>query len=133
MKAKKTISLLLAFLVAFSSTGFTLHKHYCLGVLKSVSFEPQKQLCAEKCGFKEFADPMPCCEHTVEHFKADDFSTLASLEIDLSSDWMFIAPVALENLLLLIKSDKDYTNYRLYEPPPLIDVDLQVKHQSFLI
>lgn len=121
----------LAALILFSSTGITMHKHYCLGELKSVSLYQKADTCnpdtdtAENC-------PFHCCDDEVEQYKSDDFGK-ASFEFKTASVSTLIAILSYFHIDFdqdrFLRAYHTYTDYS----PPLIDQDIPVMVQSFLL
>ncbi len=122
----------LALLIVVSSTGFTLHKHYCLGELKSMSLNQETNTCMSDMEAEGESCPLECCERTVEELKLEEIQRV-TFEQELTPPLKLVSLVlyvALPSTLLQEPYLKQF--YRNYHPP-LIDEDIPVRIQSFLI
>ncbi len=145
-RAYKHITLLLAFLMFFTSTGLSLDMHYCQGQLKSISFIGKAKSCHEKeshckkhkasCqslnqNTKESSDNSCCNNKTVTVQLDVEYIDAQAPTIDLNS-FQFL--VAYTNVFVVKNniystSTIPFQNYK----PPLLTRDIPVLIQSFLI
>lgn len=127
--AKNIANLVLALVILVSTTGVTLHKHHCMGHVRSVALMHEAEPCISE-GSEEM--PMDCCKDTVEEFKVEELNK-AVFTFDLSPDLYLISALSyflidldLENSL---STQTAFLNYK----PPLIERDIPVTIQSFLL
>jgi len=105
----------LSVLILWSTTGMTLHKHYCMGQLQEVTAYQKAKSCMEKMGLEKPC-PVGCCETTSE------FKPYLSTAVEVES---FIYDVN-------VPDEPTYPRYLNYKPP-LLDRDVPILVQSFLI
>jgi hypothetical protein len=137
MKALRSIlSVSLALLVLISSSSFTVNLHLCGGRVQSVSVIEK----ATPCAMEQLAKTLPChkamskkkcCseDHITfegKHFKSQEVTSLQLLQ----SSWVVELPL-ISSLVIPVNSvtESHLTQYS----PPLIDRDITVQVQSFLI
>lgn len=122
---------LLIVILLMATTGVTMHKHYCMGRLKNVSFNEHAQSCMKLAGIDDSC-PMDCCKDTSESFKIDDLQ-IAGYDISLQTNyhllWQNSFNLEIPELLAL---DIIRVNQFQYKPP-LIVRDIPVQVQSFLL
>ncbi len=133
---RKITALSLALVVLLSTTGVSVHKHYCMGQLKDVKFYAVAESCAEEMGFSdEVMQKMAevgCCENTVEEYKVDEL-TKSTFEVDVTYNPQLLAIMAYVILdlgdLIRVSSKQAFLTYK----PPLIEQDIPILTQSFLL
>ena len=128
---KPILNIILSLLLLVSTMGVTVHKHHCMGKVRDVAvFKKAKSCLGER--NKGRTCPMHCCNDTVEEYKIDDISK-TSLEIDLGAKLLplFTILASFQEVDLHNSSQLSarYLNYK----PPLIDLDIPVQVQSFLL
>lgn len=136
---KVSISLLLALLVFFSSVGMAKTTHFCMGMeMKSEIGFGEKHV---DCGMNmpidhgendsdNHDDSKSCCENVTTQLQVDDEVQLKKVDFDLSLNFA----VALVQVFIFgIDSDSFEGDQFHTSSPPLIEQDLQVLYQSFLI
>lgn len=129
---KKIAHLSLALLLVIATMGVTMHKHHCLGRVKDVSFFEKSQHCAEMMGMEQEDCPMSCCKDTKEEFKVDELSvTVYSFDLDTDFHLLSTITYVLLDISILEVPTQNFA-YRNYKPP-LIEQDIPVLVQSFLI
>ena len=115
-----------------ATTGVTLNKHYCLGQLKSVSVFQEVESCMSKMDKEEENCPMECCDDISEEYKLDDFKQVSFDQSIQSPQLKLVAIIT----YYFVNADKatTFTNssYAQYMPP-LIDQDIPILVQSFLL
>ncbi|MBL7872406.1 MAG: hypothetical protein JNM78_12390 [Cyclobacteriaceae bacterium] len=137
MKLFRTILCsLLALLVLISSSSFMVNMHLCGGHVQSISVIEKATACAMELAktppcHKSMAKKKSCCteDHIIfegKHFKLQDETSLQLLQ----SSWVVELPL-ISSLLVPVTSvtESHLTQYS----PPLIDRDITVQVQSFLI
>ena len=125
----KILNVFLALLLLLSTSGVTLHKHYCMGRLKNIAVFQEAKSCITKMGMERAMD---CCEDVEEELKVTDlnkvsfaFSLTPQLHLLAAFTYVFIDWDLFSNVSLHFP----YVNYK----PPLIDPDITVLVQSFLL
>ncbi len=142
IRTYRLLALSLAFLVASTTTGFTMSFHYCQGALKSVSVfckphnchEVIKSCCAKK-GQKTQAVCKPkkdgkCCDDKTEWLQAD--SDLIPAFTGDFQDLQWDATTTTIPTYHTSGINKEQSYFPLYRPPPLIR-DVQVLFCTFLL
>lgn len=118
-------------MILASTTGFTMHKHYCMGRLKTVALFEKAESCMKSAGMEDTECPKNCCDDEEQSLKVDDLTNV-SFEHDFS-------PTLLLSVLTfslfedpLPGSPSVQTEWSHYSTPHLSrDVPLLV--QSFLL
>ena len=83
---KKIIVTILAVLYLGSSSGTTIHLHYCMGKLVDLSFsfnEKEKEKCS-RCGMKNSKDKNGCCKNEHKQIKIERDQKLTEKVVNLS-------------------------------------------------
>ena len=136
----KIFSVTMALLVLVSTLSVSVGKHYCGDHLVDVAIFAQ----AEKCGME--VDDMPlavsgeesmrmaktCCKDVVDLFEGqDELSVEKTKELNTNQKVfvMVFAAVFSGLNLLELENPASFDHYS----PPLVDKDLQVLHQVFII
>lgn len=133
----KIIALILAFTVLFSSFSFTVEKHICMGEITDVSYFTAADSCGmtdEDCDINDSLETKiqkeKCCNdvHELIPGNQNEQQALQSFEIE---QVQFI--IAYTNIYInLFEDKKDIIPYKDYKPP-LVDKDINVLYQTFLI
>ncbi|MDH3710413.1 MAG: hypothetical protein OER04_11020 [Cyclobacteriaceae bacterium] len=129
---RKITTICLALLLMVSTSGLTINKHYCLGFLKDISILHEASSCMAEMNLQEEECPMECCEETSESVMVDDFKQ-AGFNTNLAPDLKLIAVIS--HFLAdaqLISSEISHNHFQYYSPP-LIDRDIPIMVQSFLL
>ncbi len=132
----KISSVLIASIVLFSTTSFTISEHYCGGDLvdsavfskaKSCSLDMAISSSTEGCTIQKDN----CCKDLV--IQVEGQNELISLATDLNfNQQVFIASFVYSYINLFEELANKNVNFKDYTPP-LVDNDLQVLFQTFLI
>lgn len=129
---KKIANVFLAVLLMVATTGVTLNKHYCLGQLKSISIFHEAKSCMTEMDMEEESCPLDCCDNTSEQYKLEEFKQV-SFEDSFAPDLKLIAVIS----YFLANSDLTHApasnTPNPHYLPPLIDQDIPVMVQSFLL
>ena len=153
----RTITILMTFLMFFSSIGITMDVPYCGGELENVSFFGKADQCEMMKEVNFEKEPHACCENKNEklipHCSKNDSDELLSkgkccsnenymlqtLDDGQTSDSFEITDIDLHFIALfvinkcyLFETEKKVIDYRLCRHP-LLDYDVIIQHQSFLI
>jgi len=146
----RLIALMMAFLMFFTSAGFTMDMHYCGGELKSVSFFGKAKTCHEMTG--ENKTPMKDCPH---HKKmaakkkgcSEDKDCCSNKNVQLHDQDQkvqtndFVVSKQLKQFVIAYVAiffiddfdlQREATTFALYKPP-LIPRDIPVLNQTFLL
>ena len=126
---KHIINVLVALLIVLSTTGVTLHKHYCMGHVRNVALMHE----AESCPGEGTMDmPGDCCKDTVEEFKIEELNK-AAFNFDGTPE-LYVVTVLSDFIVEIILDSRvtgqtAFLNYK----PPLIERDIPITVQSFLL
>jgi hypothetical protein len=114
------------------TTGFTLHKHYCLGKLKHITVFDEAKTCMSEMGDENESCPMDCCDTTSEQLQVEDLQKV-HYQFDFTPQFKLISLVEylLTDQLDNHDSQADFSAYQ--HSPPLIEHDIYISVQSFLL
>ena len=146
----RVTALILAFLMFFTSVGFSVDMHYCQGNLKSFSLLGKAKNCHEmakgmancphhqKMAEKEPLNPgcsldkKDCCQNKLQHFQSDEDQKMqsANFELNLQLQSFIVAFTVAFFVDTFIESD--HPAFALYKSP-LIPRDIPVLFESFLL
>lgn len=130
----RLFSLVMAFLVLFSTVSFTVDQHFCGDMLIDTSIFTQTQKCKmETFEMEEMAmTKMNCCKDKLEIIKGQDQLKLSKFE-DLNLDQQFFLTNLIYTFNILFEGlPKQIIPHKDYSPPNLV-ADLQILDQVFLI
>ncbi len=138
---KKTFIWFLSLWMLLISTGFSVNEHYCQGQLKSwrINLTPPNCHAESAChkaspekSCKHGEPQKGCCENESSYVQLDaDFPTIDIATIDFEPiQWMIFTFV--RKLLIFQNRPVYLTHYQNYKPP-LLDRDIPVFVQSFLL
>jgi len=135
----KILALILAFIVIFSSLSFTVEKHICMDEVTDVSFFTE----ADSCGMQEDEckpgetgetnsfDEQDCCSDVHELIRGNQQEQQAINGFEITQ-MPFLNTYAY-TYLNLFEENREEISFFDNPSPPLIDRDLQVLYQTFLI
>ncbi len=136
---RKISAILLSLLVLLSSTSFTFNMHFCMGQLKSIAvlsnakacdLEVKSLSCARDKQIPQNITPKSCCQdQTLVVEGQNELEETASISIP---DFQTVAVLYVVTSFLFEASGANTYSYKEYSPP-LIDRDIPVLVQSFLI
>jgi len=133
----KIVSVTLAFVVLFSSLFFTVEKHICMDEITDVSYFTSADSCgmiAEICDIKKPShtqfEKENCCDNVQELIPGNqnEQQALPTFEIEQAQ---FVLAFAYTYVGLF--EQQEYTPFSADTPPPLIDKNIYLLHQTFLI
>jgi hypothetical protein len=143
----RILALSMAFLVLFSSVGFSMDLHYCQGELKSFSLIGKAKSCHEMAK-KVFCphhqkmmtmsdegcekDQKDCCNNEKLFFQLDQDQQIQNLDLVLSQQLKQFIVAYLSVILEMSIIKNEAIPYAQYKPP-LIQKDIHVLIQSFLL
>ncbi|WP_435414454.1 HYC_CC_PP family protein [Polaribacter aestuariivivens] len=128
----KIISIILAFLVLFSTFSFTVESHFCGDFLMDISFTGNAEVC-ESDIVDDFSIKMKdCCSDEIHKIEGqDELQHASELKFDLKKQ-QFLTAFLISYKDLFIESTSEKTVFQDFSPPD-ISIDYQVLYQSFLI
>lgn len=138
MKAfiKNIASVFLAFLVLFSTMSFSIHEHYCGDTLVDTAIFKQAktrgiEMSLSKTTSEDVILQKNCCknEHIVIEGQDELKTTVNSLSLDQQ---LFVASFVYYYINLFEGLDEKVIPFKNF-PLPLVDKDIQVLYQTFLI
>ena len=125
----KIASILIAFLVLFSTFSFTVEKHYCGDFLVDVSIIGNADSCDMKIDASEMKN---CCKDEVYHIEGQDKLQKNSID-DLSiNQQKIILSLAISYQAIFADAALEKEFYKDFSPPDILS-DYQVLYQTFLI
>lgn len=111
---KKLFAIMLLLVYGLSSSGMTLHFHYCCGKLKKVDLTPVKE---DQCGTQHKMGSKPCCDDKQvslklkaeqNHAKALNYSFSITGIKPIQPEYRVSTPIQTKNLIP-----------EVFAPPPL--------------
>lgn len=134
----KTISVLLTFLVVFSTFSFTVEKHFCgntligIGVFSSAKkCKTEMHSCGVEGGFHKTNKKDSCCSNKKENIDGQDELKISSFSFNLFHHNLEIPQFFISDHLLHELPLKEIP-YRYYKPPLLVS-DFWMFYQVFII
>ncbi len=143
----RIMAISLVFMLMISSTGFSMHVHFCHDQLSGISFLSKAKCCKQKASAcRKDIDPCQqsdiddhqhdenCCNDkkiTIDHLEIDAVAHQAEQLKDISIEY-----VAIYTFLVSWQVDFQLLNEvpdRYYNPPPPPERDVQAMFQSFLL
>lgn len=139
--AAKFLHITLALSVLFSTTGFTLSKHYCQEKLQKVSLFANGESCCHSetspcqtgsrhCEGLGDKDHKGCCNNTAEYFKLDQEKQARSFEYKPLKVPVLFAAVLVVYYIGLQAGDIHFPTHQTFKPPIVCD-DFQSRLQTF--
>lgn len=131
---RSIISFALAALVLVASSSFTVNMHLCGGSVHSVSLVEKAKPCPMEINtppcHKAFAKRASCCDDEQFTYSGQDFKNHEAATIQMAQQaWVSDLPVLAQVVPVASVSNSHHTFYK----PPLLQHDIQVLIQSFLI
>lgn len=128
--------IVLAVWVTVASTGFNLNRHFCKDEFKGITIFSSDEFCEHKLAQKPHCKMHPltpddCCESEKQLFRTDDFNSNKNL-FDLSINPDYLITTYFEINHFSSSTVNSYTQPENYKPP-LLDPDIPVLDQSFLL
>ena len=135
---KGFISILMSFMLLLSSSGLTYAQHYCgeYKVMEKITLGKEHLSCGMKMEVSPCEDgdveEHGCCENEYTDLDIDDNFAKASFELQINPNFILaFVPVFVFPFETSYKDFPDF--FKDYSPPPLGNVDIQVRYQTFLI
>jgi hypothetical protein len=133
---RSIVSLLIAAVILVSTTSFTVSMHLCGGRVASISVIDEATPCVMEqlpACHQQLMKKMGCCEDQELKIEGKDLSSKIQEVVQLQHQqfsWVLDLPL----IHKIILSTKSVSNFSLsYYSPPLLDLDITVLKQSFLI
>lgn len=128
----KIATILLAFLVLFSTFSFTVEKHFCGDFLVDISYLGEDAVCNDgendTCDIKKES----CCKDEVQQIDGqEEMQKASSKKISFHQVKLFVAFYTSYKLLCQ-NIEKQFVSYKNYSPPDLI-FNIQILHETFTI
>ena len=114
LKMKRFLHIIIAGLFLFTTTGFTISKHYCAGDLVDVAINATPESCCDE-------DTGSCCSDESETFQLTEVTTLVQ-SLDVDSDLSFNI-FSFTNILFEANTSSAYVSNSILKtdiPPPLL-------------
>jgi hypothetical protein len=133
----KILSLTLAFTVLFSTLSFTVEKHICMGEVTDATYFMDLDSCGmivEECELavdeQEKVQKEKCCQDIQELIPGNqnEQQAIENFELDQVQFILTFASTYLD----LFEENTDQVTFKYYTPP-LVDKDIHVLYQTFLI
>ena len=134
---KSTVSILLAFLLLFSTVGMAKTTHWCMGheMESAIGFGEKHLDCGMELPNEDSTtsseDPSSCCENKTQHLQVDDDFQVSQIEFQLSPS--FILPLLQAFVFEVDFLTINELDFPSEHSPPVPKRDFQLLYQSFLI
>lgn len=133
----KILAIIIAFVVVFSSLSFSVEKHVCMGEVTSTSFFNEADSCGMTSDDCDINKPLEtkiqkekCCNDIYELIQGNQNEQQALNSLELNQ-LQFILTFTY-TYLNLFEESTDLNIFNIYSPP-LVDRDINVLYQTFLI
>ncbi|MBK7407506.1 MAG: hypothetical protein IPL49_14305 [Saprospirales bacterium] len=137
----KILHTILALSVFFSTTGFTLSRHYCRNQLQGIGFfapptqceHVKKMPCCKGhngCAMHQEKDKKGCCHNSITHFKLDQDKQILPIGFKLLKKPVGPIEMLVVPFSSLSASGSHLPFYQLFKPP-IVCSDFQVLLQTF--
>ena len=134
---KSSVSILLAFLLLFSTVGIAKTTHWCMGheMESAIGFGEKHLDCGMELPNEDSTtsseDPSSCCENKTQHLQVDDDFQVSQIEFQLSPS--FILPLLQAFVFEVDFLTINEVDFPSEHSPPVPKRDFQLLYQSFLI
>ena len=135
----KILSVFLAFTVLFSTLSYSVDQHICMGVVTDTSYFSDADSCGmimdlEDCNIDGLSDDKvqkeKCCNDIHELIRGNQTEQQALQSFEIQKAQFLI--VSSYTYINLHENDTDKAPFRDHSPP-LVDKDINVLYQTFLI
>ena len=133
----KILSVFLAFIVLFTTFSFKVEKHYCMGEVTDSAYFVDVESCGMEVGDCENAIDIEskiqkekCCQDIQELIPGNQNEQQAIDSFEFNKVRFVLAYTYI--FLNLFEENKDLIPFKYYSPP-LVDKDINVLYQTFLI
>uniref|UniRef100_UPI0040478C8D HYC_CC_PP family protein n=1 Tax=Algoriphagus sp. TaxID=1872435 RepID=UPI0040478C8D len=132
---KSSLSILLAFLLLFSTVGVAKTTHWCMGheMDSKIGFGEKHLDCGMEVPIEDSTseDPSSCCENKTQHLQVDDDFQISQVEFQLNP--YFILPFLQVFIFEAYFFNIQEVDFPAEYSPPIPNRDFQLLYQSFLI
>jgi len=126
---KKVVNILLALVLVVGSTGISVSKHYCMGLLRDVAVNQHAKGCDS-----ESSMPIDCCEDETERFGVEDELQLTLNSINTEASLFLLRIIDYSDVIAgLNQINSGAIGNSDVDPPLLPGVHIFVRVQSFLL
>ncbi len=129
---KKTFAVLLSLIVLLSSLNFSLSAHYCGQTIVDVALFGEAEACPMAAEMNCDSDEKPCCANRNIIIEGEDYLSSKSFEKQ-EVEKVEILLAQLEYPIELLLEEKQTNAFVKYYTPPLIEQDITLVIQSFLL
>lgn len=130
---RSIISSIIALLVLVASSSFTVNMHFCMDRIHSVSVIEKAAPCPMELNVPAChkAAKHSCCDDEKVTFEGKSFKSQESVTLQIAQQsWIAVLPLISKTFQTpVVSATAEYHTYK----PPLIDSDIPVLIQSFLI
>lgn len=133
----KILAIIIAFVILFSTLSFTVEKHVCMGEITDVSYFTVAETCGmtvEDCTIENPSEtkiqPEKCCNNIQKLIEGNQTEQQAIDSFELSQVQFILAYTY--TYLNLFEGNNEIIPFKYYTPP-LVDKDINVLYQTFLI
>ena len=133
----KILAVIIALVILFSTLSFTVEKHVCMGEVTDVSYFTESESCGmttEECDLDEDSETHikkdNCCDNVVELIPGIQNEQQAIDGFEFKQIQFIIAYSY--SYLNLFETNREFIPFIDYSPP-LVDKDIKVLYQNFLI
>jgi hypothetical protein len=137
MMLKKTVSVIVLLVFLFTTVGYSVTNHYCLGKIhkQKISFLDNSLTCGMEVDAaleKPFQTKVKtnCCKNVVEKVKINDQFDSFNLDLNI---WNVNPSMILPELKISLTTNIRSQYYFGLSPPPLITASLNILFATFLI
>lgn len=139
--ATKFLNIILALSVLFSTTGFTLSKHFCQSKLQDVGIFTHAESCnhskkapchsaSQSCESHQDKEDNGCCSNSAKYYKLDQDKQVQSVEFDLLKNPALFAAILVVFQVEFLSAEAYFSTYQIYKPPIVCD-DFQSMLQTY--
>ncbi|WP_299669601.1 hypothetical protein [uncultured Polaribacter sp.] len=128
----KITSLLLAFLVLFSTFSFTVATHYCGDFIIAISFTGETEVCEDDMIDELSIKMKDCCSEEIQKIEGQDELQVNSSEKFDFKKQQFVTAFFISYKDVFVKTENNKWVYTDFSPPDIL-FNHQVSYQSFLI
>lgn len=131
---KKLITAILAVLYLGTSSGATVHLHYCMGKLADWGLRHNKSKTCPKCGMeKSNKSDNSCCKDEQKFLKDDSAQKLTVINLQMLQLFSVAIPASFTELPVINFSSVTEENPISHAPPRTHGVAIYIFKRSFLI
>ncbi len=131
---KKFISVILAILYFGTSSGATIHLHYCMGKLVDWGLSHSKSTTCPRCGMEKKDNATKgCCKDELKLLKVDSAQKLAENNLQSLQLFSVAIPASFTELFDIYFPSVTSENFISHAPPRTHGVAIYIFKRSFLI